>query len=293
MAASASDFDPFAVPPSANGSGSPASSGPSSQAQAASSGRDARGRFTANNKGGPGNPFARRVAALRQTLLDTVTPEDLQAIVARLIEAARQGDVAAARLVLIYTVGKPAPAVDPDTLDLSEWALWQQMPVSPDVLQNVQTPLQVPLACLLARTLLPLLQGDLSQTLAHHLQQPSSPPAGSTQAPAPTATAASPAPARPAAAPKPRPATREPAARPATNEAAPPRGASPEGAPAAADAPSPPPGNQAELEWLLRLYQHHLHPDPSAPDNPLPQPGDGPPNGRPPGRNGHAADSGH
>jgi hypothetical protein len=118
MAASVSDLDPLAVPASANGS--PTSTGPIPQDPPASSGRDPRGRFTANNKGGPGNPFARRVAALRQTLLDAVTPEDLQAIVARLVEAARQSDVAAARLVLSYTVGKRASAVDPDTLDFSE-----------------------------------------------------------------------------------------------------------------------------------------------------------------------------
>src|SRR6516165_1785352 len=100
-------------------------------------GRDARGRFTAHNPGGPGNPFARQTAALRQVLLDTVTSEDLRAIVGRLVEAAKQGDVTAARLILSYTVGKPAPSVDPDTLDLQEWALWQQMPVLAQTLQSL------------------------------------------------------------------------------------------------------------------------------------------------------------
>src|SRR5207248_10793741 len=36
-------------------------------------GRDARGRFAPGNPGGPGNPFARRVAELRTALLDMVT----------------------------------------------------------------------------------------------------------------------------------------------------------------------------------------------------------------------------
>jgi len=55
-------------------------------------------------------------------------PDDLRAILAQMVEAAKQGDVAAARLVLAYGVGKPAPAVDPDTLDVQEWALWQHNP---------------------------------------------------------------------------------------------------------------------------------------------------------------------
>ena len=44
-----------------------------------------KGRFTMGNKGGPGNPFARKVAALRQALLDSITPEDIQGVAARLL----------------------------------------------------------------------------------------------------------------------------------------------------------------------------------------------------------------
>src|SRR5438093_553525 len=86
---------------SALGAGPQGSPSPEA-APADSSGRDARGRFTAHNKGGPGNPFARRVASLRQALLGAVAAEDLQAIITRMVEAAKQGDVAAARLVLAY-----------------------------------------------------------------------------------------------------------------------------------------------------------------------------------------------
>jgi len=123
---------------SAGTNGTSTTSVPSSQASAAAGGRDAFGRFAAGNKRGPGNPFARRVAALRQAMLDVVKPDDLQAIIVRLVLAAQQGDVAAARLVLAYTLGKPAPTVDPDALDLAEWGLWQQMPVSPEVLEDPQ-----------------------------------------------------------------------------------------------------------------------------------------------------------
>ncbi len=74
-------------------------------------GRDARGRFTTGNPGGPGNPYARRVAELRSALLDAVTPEDVAALARALLAQAKGGDVAAARLVLSYAVGRP-PAVE-------------------------------------------------------------------------------------------------------------------------------------------------------------------------------------
>src|SRR5439155_3124311 len=45
------------------------------KAQAAS-GRDANGRFVKGNPGGPGNPFARKVATLRRALIDFVTGDD-------------------------------------------------------------------------------------------------------------------------------------------------------------------------------------------------------------------------
>src|SRR5207302_6295868 len=94
---------------SANGDSSPSAD--------EASGRDARGRFTRGNPGGAGNPFARRVAELRRTLIARVTEEDIDAAADALIEKARQGDVAAAKLLLAYSIGQPAAPVDPDTLD--------------------------------------------------------------------------------------------------------------------------------------------------------------------------------
>jgi hypothetical protein len=38
-----------------------------------------------------------------------------------LLERAKEGDVAAAKLTLGYLVGKPEKPVDPDTLDEHEW----------------------------------------------------------------------------------------------------------------------------------------------------------------------------
>src|SRR5260370_40283483 len=48
-------------------------------------GRDALGRFTRGNVGGPGNPFARRVARLRQGLLDCVADEEMASTAGQLV----------------------------------------------------------------------------------------------------------------------------------------------------------------------------------------------------------------
>src|SRR5436309_2435241 len=84
-------------------------------------GRDSNGRFAQGNKGGPGNPFSRLVAALRQALLEEVTREDLLAIARKLKQMALEGDKGAARLLYSYTLGRPAPTVEPDRLDIEEF----------------------------------------------------------------------------------------------------------------------------------------------------------------------------
>jgi len=84
---------------------------------------DSRGRFAQGNPGGPGNPYARRVARLRVVLLDAVTDEDLDAIVTALVDRAKSGDVSAAREILNRLVGKPGDSVDPDRLDVGERSL--------------------------------------------------------------------------------------------------------------------------------------------------------------------------
>src|SRR5713101_7688639 len=85
--------------------------------------RDSQGRFAPGNRCGAGNPFARRVALLRTIFLTSVHEEDIHGIVRKLIELAKNGDVAAARLVLGYSLGKPAETVDPDRMDIDEWQL--------------------------------------------------------------------------------------------------------------------------------------------------------------------------
>src|SRR5439155_11128422 len=85
-------------------------------------GHDANGRFARGNPGGPGNPYARRVAKLRQVILNRLTEEDLLAISEALLAKAKEGSVGAAKLLLAYAIGKPASSPDPDGLDGQELA---------------------------------------------------------------------------------------------------------------------------------------------------------------------------
>ncbi len=148
------------------GNGTPPADAPSPDTSHKDKGdRDSRGRFVAGNKGGPGNPFARRTAALRQAMLDAVTPEDVQAIVRQMIQKAREGDVAAARLVLAYAVGKPDRAVDPDTLDVHEFQLWQQNAVASQDLAGVVGRMQAGLANEIVRLAVPEVQEATADNL--------------------------------------------------------------------------------------------------------------------------------
>jgi len=86
------------------------------------------GQFQPGNKGGPGNPHARKVAQLRAALLENLTPEKWQAIIGALINTATAGDLAAIKLILNYSIGQPLPAVSPDRLDDDEFAVMRSRP---------------------------------------------------------------------------------------------------------------------------------------------------------------------
>jgi hypothetical protein len=100
--------------------------------------RDSRGRFTAGNHGGRGNPHARRMAALRQALLSATTEERMRELGERLYAAALAGDWQAAGLFLRYVVGRPGEAVDPDRVDLDEWQMRRDGPDFSEVLAAVR-----------------------------------------------------------------------------------------------------------------------------------------------------------
>jgi len=79
--------------------------------------RDNRGRFTQGNAGGPGNPHAQQVSRLRSALLSSVTEADIEAIIHALIDKAKAGSIAAARVLFDRTVGKP---LEPDIIERIE-----------------------------------------------------------------------------------------------------------------------------------------------------------------------------
>jgi hypothetical protein len=139
------DHDPITPPPP----------GPDAKPQAADGGRDAHGRFARGNAGGPGNPFARQVAALRSALLASVTGQDLEDVARALVRQAKEGNVAAAKLLLSYALGRPVPAVDPDTLDLHEWGLYQRLPDPSAELAAAPQRLGLPVALAYMRGALP------------------------------------------------------------------------------------------------------------------------------------------
>tara|TARA_R110002111_G_C6003165_1_gene373396 strand:- start:6172 stop:6486 length:315 start_codon:yes stop_codon:yes gene_type:complete len=69
--------------------------------------REKNGRFAKGNTGGPGNPHAGRVSQLRSAILTAITPEDIDAIIKKLLVRARDGDLAAIKEILDRCIGKP------------------------------------------------------------------------------------------------------------------------------------------------------------------------------------------
>lgn len=124
------------------------------------------------NKGGPRNAFARRVARLRWLVVEAVSDDDVLAVVGQLVSRARAGNVAAIKLLLAYTVGKPAAAVDPDALDLAEWRLLQAGSTPMEQLVRVLRGLPPDLACDLARALWPCMAQQTLEPLRQELQEP-------------------------------------------------------------------------------------------------------------------------
>ena len=98
--------------------------------------RTSNGCFAKGNRGGPGNPFARQVAAFRACLINTVTEDDFKVIVYRLVERAQNGNLQAIKLLFSYLLGTPKPVVEPDELDLNELQLAHQEALAEQALQE-------------------------------------------------------------------------------------------------------------------------------------------------------------
>jgi hypothetical protein len=157
-------------------------------------GRQANGRFAKGNRGGPGNPFARQTAALRRALCDAVTEDDIQAIARQLVTQAKLGHLAAIKLLFTYVLGKPTEAVNPDTLDVQEWQLYQQTPVTPEAMTTVLNSMHADLACTVVRAALPEMAKAQASQLAGQLDPEPTPTAATVEEQA----SEEPAPAAPA-----------------------------------------------------------------------------------------------
>jgi hypothetical protein len=128
---------------------------PAPEAAADQSGHDERGRFAAGNPGGPGNPFARRVAQLRKVMLECVTDQEMEIIVCELVVQAKMGNLAAIKLLFQYILGKPAAVVNPDTVDQQEVELFGREPLFAHFCELLQTRMPSGNAAHLLRNLLP------------------------------------------------------------------------------------------------------------------------------------------
>lgn len=74
------------------------------------SGRGSDGRFQPGNSFARGNPHAKRIGELRAALLAAITDEDWRAILAKLVDAAKEGEQWAIREIFDRTLGKPTEA---------------------------------------------------------------------------------------------------------------------------------------------------------------------------------------
>jgi hypothetical protein len=111
---------------------------PAPAAAPAAADRGEGGRFVHGNRAAAGraNAFSRKLGALRQAFVDAAaSPDQIAEVGRKLQRLAGRGDVQAAALYLSYAIGRPQKAVDPDTLDLEEVALWLKSPGYQELLQ--------------------------------------------------------------------------------------------------------------------------------------------------------------
>lgn len=85
--------------------------------QTATDGRTSKGTFAVGNKLGRGNPLSLKIHRLRNAVLKSVDAGDIRAVLLKLIQQAKKGDVAAARLALEYVLGKPTQPVTVAPID--------------------------------------------------------------------------------------------------------------------------------------------------------------------------------
>jgi len=129
-------------------------------------GRDANGRFA---KGGHGNSYYRRQAELKRMMLESVTDVDVMSTMRVLLGIARGGDLAAIKLFLEYTIGKPNPSVDPDKVALHEWDIQKQTPKIEQVAELMSHGVEPELASTATRDMADIVGACHLATIGRHL----------------------------------------------------------------------------------------------------------------------------
>ena len=80
------------------------------------------------NGGGPGHRHAKQVGKLRSAMLAAVSDKEMKAVVKKLVELAKSGNVPAAREVLDRCLGRPVEADLLERLAELEELLSQRVP---------------------------------------------------------------------------------------------------------------------------------------------------------------------
>jgi hypothetical protein len=88
--------------------------------QPSTHGRDGRGKFTAGNRLGRGNPLAGRAAKIRAELLRASKRADIREICRKLIDGAKAGDLAFIREWFDRTAGKTTDIVTEERISALE-----------------------------------------------------------------------------------------------------------------------------------------------------------------------------
>lgn len=89
-------------------------------------GRDVKGRFTPGNRIGKGRPIGAKVEQLRRALIKSVGTDDIREIVSVLLTQAKNGDLAAVKIVFERTLGQPVQADLLQRLEELESTIQQQ-----------------------------------------------------------------------------------------------------------------------------------------------------------------------
>ena len=134
--------------------------------------RDEQGRFKVGNGGGPGNPFARKVAGFRAAFMEKITNEDVQKVVGVLLTMCLDGNLQAIKLFLAYSLGKPDKVLEPDRMDAHEWEVQKE---TAGMMQEMATVTQAPdpiVPLKAARVLRPLVGSIVEQQICDSIMNP-------------------------------------------------------------------------------------------------------------------------